>query len=525
MTWLGADRRMYPRDERSRNRLLRQVDWRFLLGEHRPARAVCFGDRRLASALELVCDKVDLQPGGPPGSYDVAVASNPDQNVLRAASGALQPGGSLFAQWLAPPLTSAAVEARLRRAGFEAASSYWVWPLPMLASPRVWLPTDAPGALRYFHDSRPPVHGAAATLRRGALQRALELGQRFGTLPICAVARKPGGPPDLVTTLRAHWKEWRLGATPASLSCLLLTGGHHVTRKVVALAFTEPDPEPRLVVKFARVPSVATALRREAAALEALERDLPDLTGVPRLVCFCDSASTRFLGQTPITGTPLFALLRPDTYRDLALAATDWLVRLAGRASPRPAAGWWGRLVQPVLDEFCASFANVVDPLLLEFTRSQLGQLPDMPLVFEHRDFWAGNVLMTSTGLGVLDWEDGEPRGLPALDLLYFLTDLAFFHDDAFTSRGFADSYRASLDSTTLTGRVRAECLARYAQAVGLGTSQLSALRLLVWLWHACWEARQLGGGDALRADPRELRGIRFLDLWQEEARRAVCSS
>jgi hypothetical protein len=142
----------------------------------------------------------------------------------------------------------------------------------------------------------------------------------------------------------------------------------------------------------------------------------------------------------------------------------------------------------------------------MQATRAILATLGDLPLVCEQRDCSPWNVLLDSAGeLVILDWESAEPRGLPLLDLVYFLTYLMFFLDGAMESQRFTESYRAMLDPTTFTGRIVAECQLRYLTCVGLDSSVLRPLRLLTWLIH-------------LRGHPREL----FVRLWEEELSHAI---
>jgi aminoglycoside phosphotransferase (APT) family kinase protein len=109
----------------------------------------------------------------------------------------------------------------------------------------------------------------------------------------------------------------------------------------------------------------------------------------------------------------------------------------------------------------------------------------------------------------VLDWEVAEPRGLPLVDLLYFLADLGCMLDDVYAHGDVAAAYRASLDPHTLTGSVRQACIERYVRALGLEAAEVRALRLLAWLRHAIWEMQE---GAAVRRN-------RFLLLWQEDLR------
>lgn len=59
------------------------------------------------------------------------------------------------------------------------------------------------------------------------------------------------------------------------------------------------------------------------------------------------------------------------------------------------------------------------------------------PLVHRHGDLSLGNILMTRTRLGVVDWDYGELRSLPLLDLLYFLIGYGYY----LSSEGFRKRY------------------------------------------------------------------------------------
>ena len=55
------EQRGYP--EAERNRLLRRVDWRFLLADPQPKRIICFAGRSMAEALRLIGGEVlDASP-------------------------------------------------------------------------------------------------------------------------------------------------------------------------------------------------------------------------------------------------------------------------------------------------------------------------------------------------------------------------------------------------------------------------------------------------------------------------------
>jgi len=226
------------------------------------------------------------------------------------------------------------------------------------------------------------------------------------------------------------------------------------------------------------------------------------------------------VSETALIGRPLHALMGRVGYRDLARKATDWLLDLAALPPPRSPESQWTRIIEPALRDFARAFGPILDPEMLRETRDILTTLQPLPLVCEQRDFSPWNVFVAHDGaLIVFDWESSERAGLPALDLIYFLSYLAFFRDGAMTSGRYRPSYRAGLDPSTFTGAVRHECLSRYASGTGIDRSMLRPLQLLVWVIHSRSEYRhyQADEGDAPSAET--LRRSVFFQLWEEELR------
>jgi Phosphotransferase enzyme family len=499
---MGAAERL---PEPERNELLRRVDWRFLLGQESEPRTVCFASGRLARAVELISAPA-TQGGQAPRPADLAVLVNPGRAALRAACAALGPGGELYAEWYLPRVGGPArVRKRLEATGFSNVRCWWPWPWPDRAAPQFWLPVDAPTAIAFFLRSRPL---APRRWRRGALTALWRCAARLGVLtPLCTVARKPGGD-------RREGEE--------GLHWLLLTGGRRSINKVVGLVFADSAPEPQLAVKFARSESEEEPLRREATVLQLLADTRPELRGVPR-VEFLEHRSGRLaLGETAVRGVPLLGRLNQDTFAQLAAQVTDWLAELAGAAQAQPRSAWWQRLVDEPLQAFEQTFAGIIGARDATRARDIFSSLGDLPLVCEHRDCSPWNVLVDdSSDLAVVDWESAEPSGLPALDLIYFLTYAAFFVDGALASGRTRESYAATLDAATFTGAIVARCERRYCELVGLEPELLRPLRLLCWLVHSRSDYRHLELEAAAPPDRDALRGAFFLGLWQDELQRS----
>jgi SAM-dependent methyltransferase len=538
--------------EKARNRLLRRVDWRFLLPDPLPERSICFTNGLLEEAVKLISKStVQIWDDSSP-QCDLAVAVNPDRATLQAAFKVLRPGGALYSEWYSPLAWGPrGIRNWLEKLGFEKVDCYWAWPLPYREAAQFWLPYEAPAALSYFLKSRSRPVSLKEKAGKTLLYNIWRLGRLTGlVLPVCVVSIKPAlalstgqalarppasnyleaarSPlpqsqvevkPGVEEIIRAGWQTWGFGVTQTKLSWLLLTGGRRSISKVVGLVFASQEAKPRLAVKMPRIVEAIPALYQEAANLAAVHSARPGgFPGVPR-VLFCErQGESLVLGETVLTGLPLFTQLRRDNYRELALKATDWLVDLAGQPELEPRSAWWDRLVEPALQEFNESFGSILGQGSLQKARDILAGLGPLPAICEHRDFSPWNVMLADDGeLVVLDWEGAELHGLPAMDLIYFLTYLAFFLDNALDSDFLKESYQAVLEPTTFTGRVFSECTARYASRLGLDPSTLRPLRLLTWIFHSRSEYRHFTADMAEKPGDKLLKRSLFVSLWEAE--------
>jgi hypothetical protein len=305
------------------------------------------------------------------------------------------------------------------------------------------------------------------------------------------------------------------------LSTLLVTGGPRSVSKVVLLAFAEPRPTPLVAVKASRVDEAAAGLRREASALERLaEGRFGPVQGVPRILFRREVDGLPLVGETALAGRPLENLLTRRNLGAWSMKVTAWLAALAGGTPPLPAVHWRDTIVEPVLGRFVELFGRAIDRGLLRECEGIVHAIGALPPVPEQRDFGPWNLLVTPAAeIAVLDWESAAVEGLPALDLLYYLTYASFNVDRARHLEGRVVSHRRSLDPSTPTGAVRQACLTRYLDALGLDRQALAPLRVLVWLIHAQSEFRRAAADVGEPPSPAALGRSLFLALWQQEVR------
>jgi hypothetical protein len=498
---VGRDAEALP--EAELNELLRRVDWRFLLEVEEAPSVADMTTGKTSAAVNLIASGERPLPG----DADLATIGYPTRLALSGAIESVHPGGEVVCTWRLPrPAAARRAAARMRTAGLEDVRIVWPGPLPF-GLPEFWLPLESRGATEHLLAQRPPGSPLQAALR--PIWRAAA---RAGLLsPLCAIGRTPGGPETGPTPSALD------AIMPAPGTTLLLTGGRRSINKVVGLPL-DAGGEAAAVVKFARVAAADEALAREAAALRAVESEHPRLPGVPRVLEEARRAGRRALAESAVHGTPLIEQLDPESFQRLAGAVTRWLTELARGGEPRAPAEWWEKTVGERLRTFERDFGPVLSGDLLSRLEETLAELGPLPPACEHRDCSPWNVVLDEHGApGLLDWESAEPRGLPGLDLSYFLANGAFVLDGALESGRTRESYERLRDPSTPYGGVAAECEGRYRHALGLDPNDLARLRLLAWLVHSASDYTHLAMESNGAPDSEALRASTYLSLIESE--------
>jgi hypothetical protein len=345
-----------------------------------------------------------------------------------------------------------------------------------IARPRPWLSLRGP---------------VGKLLRR--LPALPDIGRRYGVLLgatatghppeyLCAVARRSG------VTLENH--RWGLS----------IPRGYQ-SRKIAFFLFGTP-PIPSYVAKLPPDPAMNGRLENEARALRELESlGLADEGRVPRVAFFGEHAGLAILGQALIEGVPFLEKTAGGPECPHAATALETFHRLGGlqgggRTAP-------GHVVAAALDALLEQFAEIYgDREAVAFLRQRVERLrshPDpIPLVFQHGDAGAWNMLVTPAGqVAILDWEAAESDGMPLWDLCHFLRSYGVL--DA-RRRGAAPGARARFARTFLgedaLGCWVREAIVRYCVTVGLAGSLAEPLFCLCWMHRAVKEAPRLEARD-----------------------------
>jgi hypothetical protein len=503
---------------------VRRVDFRFLLPDPRPREVAILGEPApdLPESLRAIGARVRLLDARGAGGArsadppDLVWAHGGSRELVERAHALLRPGGHLYLE--SERAAGAGLVAAARRAGFGRVETHWHW--PDFARALEITPLGDPGALRHAlsrrrsrRSSRAKAWLAGGLARVGALQRLARC--------VSVVACKPG-PGDGATGPGAirflETNRVRLGlADPGiagPLSYLVVTPRFRASRHVIFLALERGRSGPVLVAKLPRLPE-ATALTREAANLRAVEAGGAPPASIPRVVAFEPSVAGPILVETALAGSPLDAGTVRRGFAPWGHAVVDWLAGLGG---PALEGDWFERLVEAPLDALGRLASLSPDETrAIEHTRALATRLRSAPppSVFEHGDLSPPNVLrLRSGGIGVLDWELADPRGLPAGDLFFFLTWAAWAREGAESGEARGAAFERAFFARDAWAR---PFVLAYARRLGLSPALLTPLFVLGWARTLARFVDRLDGsaGPFARASSEWLRQNRYYRVWR----------
>jgi hypothetical protein len=277
-----------------------------------------------------------------------------------------------------------------------------------------------------------------------------------------------------------------------------------------------PEAGSGLVAKVCRQRGPCEKLDLEARNLRAVQALLGGVESIPRAVAFDSRDDHMILMQTALPGRAMDRATVRRRGPQCCEGVLDWLIDIQMAAPTTPGPDGFERLIGADLAHLQALFP--ADRELLDKTRSLVAPLSGIgfPLVLEHGDLSHPNLLLgPGERVGVIDWEQAELRGLPAVDLFFFLAYVARAMGQA---RSTGEALRA-IDQAFFGPRSWARPYAhRYAERLGLPTEALTPLFIACWLRQVAGLARKVASGGE---DPGS-RGQAFLDWLHSNWRFAV---
>lgn len=287
--------------------------------------------------------------------------------------------------------------------------------------------------------------------------------------------------------------------------------GLYNSNKVVFYLFERSSKKPEAIVKMTRAPEFNFRLANEAASLSKLaQKGYVEAGTYPELLFFDTYQGHAVLAQRAIHGEPFRqrTTLRPDC--PYGRNAIEWITRLGRESANRAAAT--PKQVAAGLMKLFAQFEEIyqLPEEELRFLREQIGRIESaqggFPLVFQHGDPGSWNLLVRKDGRVVfLDWESGEPEGMPLWDLFYFVRSFGTWIARRKGQRDAQGSFRKNFIARSALSELLAEATKRYCAAVGLDRD------LAEPLFYTCWMHRALK--ESARLQPGKLQGGEFVKL------------
>jgi len=218
------------------------------------------------------------------------------------------------------------------------------------------------------------------------------------------------------------------------------------------------------IAKLALAPGARAALAAEAAMLERLERELPDLAA-PRLLR--RDAERGLTLQSVLSGRPCG--------RAFTTAHAEYLLRLC-----RPGQCDLAAATEPIRAFWADAAGGPPPALLARWAQAGRGGVPRLWL---HGDFAPWNLRRQGEEIAAYDWEAGQAEGLPLQDIAHFFTIQA----------------QLFVESRPPLAAMRANrAVGLYLERLGLDWAQGQWL----FAYHCLWAARAAQGrGDAEAAD------------------------
>jgi aminoglycoside phosphotransferase (APT) family kinase protein len=276
--------------------------------------------------------------------------------------------------------------------------------------------------------------------------------------------------------------------------------GDYDSQKVLVLLAAGPDDAPSGVVKVTRSQEHAARLQNEATVLRQLAQLSVAKDRVPDPWFSGFHAGRAVLGTSFMVGDDYLVPGGGPRGRTPQLAdALGWLTDL-GRATAHPVpAGDMAAVLLVLLERYEQVYAPDRRELarLRELFEALGSHRTPVPSVLQHGDPGVWNLLVDGQGRCVfLDWEAGEPDGMPLWDVLYLFRSHAM---RVARRAGIRDDAEAAARDLTGPGPLADLLVATvedYCARVGVAPHLVEALTMGCWVHRAVKESARNAAGD-----------------------------
>ncbi len=291
----------------------------------------------------------------------------------------------------------------------------------------------------------------------------------------------------------------------------LSTRGKYNANKVIYYLFEDNARLPTAIVKMTRSADFNYRLQNEYRSLKKLVAGNFVRRGTyPEPLFFGAHNGLAVLAQKAVHGAPFRTQTTAEADCPLAKDAVEWLMQL-GRASANSelvSASEAAAAIGVLYERFRQIYHLNADEAL--FMNAQIDMLKQhggpFPLVFQHGDPGTWNILVGEDRRVIfIDWEAGEPHGIPLWDIFYFMRTFASWVARQQGSADALKNFRSSFLTDSPFTKMLQGIVRRYCDDIGLPEE------LVQPLFYTCWMHRSLK--EAARLTPTTLRQGHYFNL------------
>lgn len=388
--------------------------------------------------------------------------------------------------------------------GFQVRGSFWL--TPFSGELRTALPLNDNEAAGYFFSN--VIYGQSfkkrALSRVGGLMSKAGMISRIAPRYAMLLERSQGNESssngklaDLPEYLRAIAA--KSGIDVSHYTYGLSARGKYNTNKVIFFLFGKDSREVEVVIKMTRSPEFNYRLENEYRILTRLNQGgYVDKDSFPEPLFFDYHNRLAVIAIKAVHGKPFRTRTQATPGCPFAKDAVNWITQL-GRASANHTAASAAE-VSEALRRLFNSFKNVY-PLTAEEEKFLAGQVDSIagseeafPLVFQHGDPGTWNLMVSdeTNRIIVIDWEAGEPEGMPLWDLFYFFRTYASWVSRRQGSRDSIKNFSENFLAKSELHSVLVNITERYCAGVELDPKLIEPLFYTCWMHRALKESTRL---------------------------------
>jgi len=299
---------------------------------------------------------------------------------------------------------------------------------------------------------------------------------------------------DLANAAGIDLQSYRLG---------LSARGKYNSNKTIFYAFAPQKAKPNIVIKMTRAAEFNARLENEYRVLARLEQQRHvERESFPRPLFFGHHAGLVVVGQKAVHGEPFRRRTQATAQCPLAQQALAWMTQLAANSVKKIAPAQTRAGLEPLLQRFASNYPFAQSEA--EFLSNQIKVLaesaPAFPLVFQHGDPGTWNMLASPEGkLIVIDWEAGEPEGVPLWDLFYFMRSFGNWCARRNGIRDTLQAFTKNFIEPSDLGALLIEAVEDYCGRIGLERRLVGPLFYTCWMHRALKESTRLTGAELER--------------------------